>query len=104
MITTILTIRKNNKCSDSKFIQEYLINNTTSNINEGFVLDTLRILVTQNKPTFFGHLCYIVKSNWSDKCNIPIDCDALLKVMHRDVQEENSKITNIIYPEKMTGV
>ena len=47
-------ICKTNKCSDSKSVQEYMVNDKASNINEGFVLDTLRIWVTQNKPIFFG--------------------------------------------------
>ena len=70
---TILTIRKNSKHPDIKAIQEYIINNSASNINESFV----RVLVDQNiflnKPTSFGDSYYIVKSNCIDKCNIPID-------------------------------
>ena len=34
---TISTIRKNSKHPDSKAIQEYIINNSASNINESFV-------------------------------------------------------------------
>ena len=35
----ISTIRKNSKRSDSKALQEYIINNSASNIKETFVLD-----------------------------------------------------------------
>ena len=44
----ISTIRKNSKRPYSKAIQDYIINNSASNINESFVLDTLLILVDQN--------------------------------------------------------
>ena len=44
----ISTIRKNSKRPDSKPIQEYIINNSACNINESFVLDTIRILMDQN--------------------------------------------------------
>ena len=44
----ISTIRKNSKRADSKAIEEYVINNSASNINESFVVDTLRILMGQN--------------------------------------------------------
>ena len=44
----ISTIRKNSKRPDSKAIEEYIINNSASNINESFVVDTLRILMDQN--------------------------------------------------------
>ena len=54
----ISTIRKSSKRPDSKAIQEYIIENSASNINESFVLDALYILVDQNvllnKPTSFG--------------------------------------------------
>ena len=54
----ISTIRKSSKRPDSKAIQEYIIENSASNINESFVLDALSILVDQNvllnKPTSFG--------------------------------------------------
>ena len=54
----ISTIRKSSKRPDSKAIQEYLIDNSASKINESFVLDALSILVDQNvllnKPTSFG--------------------------------------------------
>ena len=35
------------------------------------------------------------------KCNISIDCDTLLKVIDRDVQDDNDKNTNSTYPQKM---
>ena len=114
---------KSSKCSDSKSIQEYIINYSASNINEGFVLNTLHMLVDQsvlfNSPTAFGDPYYIVKSNCSAKfnipidcdtllkvihrakCNIPIDCDTLLKVIRRDVQDDNDKNVNSTYPKKM---
>ena len=44
----ISTIRKNSKRPDSKPIREYIVNNSACNINESFVLDTIRILVDQN--------------------------------------------------------
>ena len=54
----ISTIRKSSKRPDSKAIQEYIIENSASNINESFVLDALSILVDQNvllnKATSFG--------------------------------------------------
>ena len=55
-----------------------------------------------NKPEFLGDSYCSVNSNCIDKCNIPIDCDTLLKVMHRDVQGGNVKNSNITYPKKMT--
>ena len=100
------TIRENSKRPDSKTIQENIINNSASNINESFVLDTLGILVDQNvllnKPTSFRDSYYIVKSNCSDKRNVPIDCDTALKVMHRDAHRDNDKNTNRIYPKNIT--
>ena len=55
-----------------------------------------------NKPTSLGESYYIVKSNCSDKCDIPIDCDTPLKVMHRNVQGDNDKNTNRTYPKNIT--
>ena len=51
-------------------------NSGAGNINESFVLDNLRILMDQNilnKLTSFGDSYYILESNRSAKCNIPID-------------------------------
>ena len=33
------------------------------------------------------------------KCNIPIDCNTLLKVMHSDLQRDNDKNMNSKYPK-----
>ena len=70
-------------------------NSGAGNINESFVLVNLRILVDQNillnKATSFGDSNYIVESNCSDKCKIPINCDALLKVVQKNMQRDNDK-------------
>ena len=50
----ISTIRKNSKRPDSKAIEEYIINNSASNINESFVVDTLRILMGQNNGSKYS--------------------------------------------------
>ena len=102
----VSTIRKSRKHPDGKAIQEYINNNSAGNISESFVLENLRILVDQNillnEPTFFEDSYYVVKSNCSDKCNIPIDCDIPLNVMHKNMQGENDKNTNSTYPKIIT--
>ena len=114
-------IYRSRKLPDGKAIQEYVNSNSAGNINESFsagninesfsagninesfVLNKLRILVDQNillnKPTSFGDSYYIVKSKCSDNCNIPIDGDTLLNVMHKNMQGVNDKNTNSTYPK-----
>ena len=58
--------------------------------------------IIHTKPTWFGDLYYILKSNCSDKCNISIDCNTLLNVMQRDVQGDNGKNTDSTYPKNKT--
>ena len=100
------TIRKSRKHPDGKAIQEYINNSGARKINESFVLDNLRILVDQNillnKPTSFGDSYYIVESNCSDKCKIPIDCDTPLKVVQKNMQRDNDKNTNSPCPKNIT--
>ena len=102
----ISTLRERRKRPDGKAIQEYMNNNGAGNINESFVLDNLRILVDQNillnKPTSFGDSYYIVESNCSDKCKIPIDCDTPLKVVQKNMQRDNDKNTNSPCPKNIT--
>ena len=70
-------------------------NSGAGNINESFVLDNLPILGDQNillnKPTSFGDSYYIVESNCSDKCNIPIDYNAPLNFVHKNIQRDNTQ-------------
>ena len=54
-----------------------------------------------NKPTSFGDSYYIVESNYSDKCNIPIDCDTPLNVVYKNMQGGNGKNTNSAYPKTL---
>ena len=81
-------------------------NSGAGNINESFVLDNLPILGDQNillkKPTSFGDSYYIVESNCSHKCNIPIDWDTPLNVAHKNMQRDNDKNTNSQYPKNIT--
>ena len=81
-------------------------NSGAGNINESFVLDNLPILGDQNillnKPTSFGDSYYIVESNCSHKCNIPIDWDTPLNVAHKNMQRDNDKNTNSPYPKHIT--
>ena len=81
-------------------------NSGAGNITESFVLDNLRILVNQNiflnKPTSFRDSYYLVESNCSDKCNIPIYYNTLLNVVHKNMQRDNDKNTNSPYPKSIT--
>ena len=81
-------------------------NSGAGNINESFVLENLPILGDQNillnKPTSFGDSYYIVESNCSDKCKIPIDCDTPLKVVQKNMQRDNDKNTNSPCPKNIT--
>ena len=101
-----LKLRESRKRPDGKAIQEYMNNSGAGNINESFVLDNLRILVDQNillnKPASFGDSYYIVESNCSDKCKIPIDCDTPLKVVQKNMQRDNDKNTNSPCPKNIT--
>ena len=82
-------------------------NSGAGNINESFLLDNLRILVDRNillnKLTSFGDSCYILESNCSAKCNIPIDYNTLLNVVHKNIQKANDKNTNSPYPTNITA-
>ena len=55
-----------------------------------------------DKPTSFGNSYYIAESNCSDNCNIPIDCDTPLNVVHKNMQRDNDKNTNSLYPKNIT--
>ena len=55
-----------------------------------------------NKPTSFGDSNYIVESNYSDKCNIPLDCDTSLDVVYKNMQVDNGKNMNNAYPKTIT--
>ena len=57
-----------------------------------------------NKPTSSGDSYYIVESNSSDKCIIPIDCDPPLNVVHKNMQGDNGKNTNNAYPKNITVI
>ena len=104
-LEAISTILKSRKRPDGEAIQEYINNSGAGNINESFVLNNLRILVDQNiplnKPASFGDSYDIVESNCSDKCNIPIDCDTPLNVVHENMQGDNDKNTNSAYPKNI---
>ena len=102
----ISILRESRKRPGGKAIQDYMNNGDVRNINESFALDNLLILVDQNillnKPTSFGDSYYIVESNCSDKCNIPIDCDTPLNVVHKNMQMDNDKNANSLYPKNIT--
>ena len=106
ILEAISTIRKNRKRPDGKTIQEDVNLSSVGNINESFVLDNLRVLVDQNiilnKPTSSGDSYYIVESNCSDKCIIPVDCDTPLNIVHKNMQGINDKNTNNAYPKNIT--
>ena len=108
ILEAISTIRKNRNRPDGKTIQEYINHSSAGNINESFVLDNLRVLVDQNiilnKPTSSGDSYYIVESNSSDKCIIPIDCDTPLNVVHKNMQGDNGKNRNNAYPKNITVI
>ena len=107
-LEAISTILKSRKRPDGEAIQEYINNSGAGNINESFVLNNLRILVDQNiplnKPASFGGSYYIVESNCSDKCNIPIDCGTPLNVVHENMQGDNDKNTNSAYPKNINVI
>ena len=54
-----------------------------------------------NKPTSFGDSYYIVESNCSDNCNIPIDCNTSLNVVQKNMQKDNDKNTNSPYSKNV---
>ena len=101
ILEAISTIYKSRKCPDGKTIQEYINHSSAGNINESFVLDILRVLVDQNiilnKPKSSGYSYYIVESNCSDKYIIPIDCNTLLNVVHKNMTK-----TRIMHIQKIS--